>query len=161
MRILSDFFRETTSPGLLVYAEYVAANLPTGRDTQDTLRQEIERGHRAVSLILPAPEFLALAAGVDDSCDWQRNPTLVKEYLSGLENSGIGIENQLALQFLPATVFGGAFKRGETFLAGAPEALQRISNEEGDLLRAYLRSRANTLRSNEELRRSFPHTVRG
>lgn len=53
IRILSDFFREATSPGLLVYAEYLAASLPLGRDTQAILRQEIDRAHRAVSYILP------------------------------------------------------------------------------------------------------------
>jgi hypothetical protein len=78
-----------------------------------------------------------------------------------LENSRIGIGNKLALQFLPSAAFGGAYKPGDTFLVSASQAMQKISNEEADLLRGYLRSKGDNLRRNEEFRRRFPHALQG
>jgi len=159
LRILDDFFRETTSPGLIVYTEHLAANSPIGPDTPSALRQETERGHRIVSQIRLYPEFFALAHAVDDYSDWERIPELVGDYLTELENSRTMIEAELALQFLPAASFGGAYKRADKFVVNASEAMQKISEGERELLRAYLRSKAEGLRTNEELHRRFPHVL--
>jgi hypothetical protein len=42
LRILADYFRDIASPGLIVYAEYLAANLPVERATTEALRRETE-----------------------------------------------------------------------------------------------------------------------
>jgi hypothetical protein len=159
LRILADSFRETTSPGLIVYAEYLAANTPIGHDAQADLRQETERARRALSRILPPSEFFAIAAAIDDSSDWEKVPQLVEEYLSGLENARIAISDDLALGFLPAATFGGAYKPGDTFIASASEAIQKLSKEQRDLLPAYLNSRAEQLIANPQLHLRFPHAL--
>jgi hypothetical protein len=51
--ILSDFFREATAPGYLLYEEHLAATLPTGRARQAEVRQESARAHRILQRILP------------------------------------------------------------------------------------------------------------
>lgn len=71
MRILSDFFRHTTSPGLIVYTEYLAANLPADRATAAFLRRETELAERIVAQILPESEFIALASAIDDCTEVQ------------------------------------------------------------------------------------------
>lgn len=50
--IFRDFFRETSSPGFLVYEEFFAAELPAGRETQRAIREEVNRAHRMLSTIL-------------------------------------------------------------------------------------------------------------
>ncbi len=50
--IFRDFFRETSSPGFLVYEEFLAAELPAGRETQRGIREEVNRAHRMLSTIL-------------------------------------------------------------------------------------------------------------
>jgi hypothetical protein len=159
LRILADSFRDTTSPGLIVYAEYLAVNTPTGHDTQADLRQETERARRVVFRILPPSEFLAIAAAIDDSSDWEKIPQLVEDYLSGLENARIAISDDLALGFLPAAAFGGAYKPGDTFITIASEAIQKLSKQQCDLLRAYLNSRAEQLIANPQLRLRFAHAL--
>jgi hypothetical protein len=159
LRILADSFRETTSPGLIVYTEYLAANAPIGRDTQTRLRQETERALRILFPVLPPSEFFALAAAIDDSCDWEKVPQLVEDYLSGLENARIGIHDDLALEFLPAAAFGGAYKPGDTFIVSPSEAIQKLSKEQRDLLLAYLNSKAEQLNVNPQLRLRFPHAL--
>jgi hypothetical protein len=160
LHILLDFFRDVTSPGLIVYTEYLAANLSTDRATTEVLRRETELAQRIVAQILPAPEFFALAAAVDDSTDGERTPLLVEEYLSSLEKARIPVTDAFALQSLPSGAFGGAYKRGAIFVMSASEPLQGVSDAQGDLLRSYLQWKVNSLRSIEELRRQFPHTLK-
>ena len=45
-KILHDYFRETTSPGLLVYEEAVVADTPLDRDARRQISGEVERAHR-------------------------------------------------------------------------------------------------------------------
>jgi len=52
-KILSDFFLDVTAPGYLLYEEYLAATLPTGRATQAEVREESARTHRVLQRILP------------------------------------------------------------------------------------------------------------
>jgi hypothetical protein len=63
LRILADYFRERTSPGLILYAEYIAASLPAGRSTTDTIASETEKAFQVVLPFFPNPDFLAVAAG--------------------------------------------------------------------------------------------------
>jgi len=51
--ILSDFFREVSAPGYLLYEEYLAATLPTGRATRAEIREESARAYRILQRILP------------------------------------------------------------------------------------------------------------
>jgi len=160
LHVLLDFFRDVTSPGLIVYTEYLAANLSTDRATTEVLRRETELAQRIVAQILPAPEFFALAAAVDESTDWERGAPFVEEYLSSLEKARIPVTDAFALQALPSGAFGGAYKRGAIFVMSASEPLQKVSDAQGDLLRSYLQWKVISLRSIEELRRQFPHTLK-
>lgn len=161
LRILLDFFRNVTSPGLIVYTEYLAANLSTDRATSEVLRRETELAQRVVAQMFPPPEFFALAAAVDDSTDWERGASFVKQYLSVLENARIPVSDALALQSLPSGAFSGAYKPGAMLVMSASEPLQEVSDAQRDLLRSYLQWKVNTLRSIEELRRQFPRTLNG
>jgi hypothetical protein len=161
LHILLDFFRDITSPGLIVYTEYLAANLATDRATAEVLRRETEIARRIVAQILPPPEFFALAAAVDDSTDLERGAPFVEKYLSTLENARIPVTEALALQSLPSGAFGGAYKPGATFVMSASEPLQKLSEAQRELLRSYLQWKVNPLRSIEQLRRQFPQTLKG
>jgi hypothetical protein len=160
LHILVDFFRDVTSPGLIVYTEYLAANLPTDRVTSEALRRETELAERIVAQIFPPLEFFALAAAVNDSTDWERGAPFVEQYLSALENARIPVSDALALQSLPSGAFGGAYKPGAVFVMSASEPLQKVSDAQRGLLRSYLQWKVNTLRSIEQLRRQFPHTLK-
>ncbi len=159
-RILADFFRGVASPGLIVYTEYLAANLATDRATAEALRRETEQAQRIVAQILPPPEFFALAAAVDDSTDWERGAPFVEQYLSALENARIPLTDALALQSLPSGAFSGAYKPGATFVMSASEPLQKLSSAQRDLLQSYLQRKVNPLRSIDQLRRQFPHVLK-
>jgi hypothetical protein len=160
LHVLSDFFREPASPGLIVYAEYLAANLPVGRDSAEAVRQETQWAQRLVARILPPSEFLAVAAAVDDSTEWERRAPFVDEYLSGLENARIPLTDVLALQSLPSGAFGGAYTSATKFVMSASEPLEKVSPEQRALLQSYLQWKANALRGAGELIRKFPHTLR-
>src|SRR5258708_5299993 len=101
-RILADFFRNTAAPGLIVYTEYLAANLPAEKATAEARRRETETAQRIVGQILPVPEFFALAAAVEDSSEMEKGAPFVEEYLAALEGARIPISDPLALQSLPA-----------------------------------------------------------
>jgi hypothetical protein len=161
LHILLDFFRDVTSPGLIVYTEYLAANLSTDRATREVLRRETGQAQRIVAQVLPPPEFFALAAAIDDSADWERGAPLVEQYLSALESARIPVTDALALQSLPGGAFGGAYKASDKFVTSASEPLQKLSDAQRDFLRSYLQWKVNPLRSTEQLRRQFPHTLNG
>ena len=159
LHVLSDFFREPASPGLIVYAEYLAANLPVGRDSAEAVRQETQSAQRLVARILPPSEFLAVAAAIDDSTEWERRAPFIDEYLSGLENARIPLTDALALQSLPSGAFGGAYTSATKFVMSASEPLEKVSPEQRALLQSYLLRKANVLRGTGELIRKFPHTL--
>jgi hypothetical protein len=160
LRVLGDFFREVTAPGLIVYTEYLAANMPRDRATSEVLRRETELAQRIVAQILPPPEFFVLAAAVDDSTEPERDAPFVEEYLSTLENARIPVTDALALQSVPSSAFGGAYKPGATFVMSASEPMQKISTAQRGLLQSYLQWKVNGLRRDESLRRRFPHTLK-
>jgi hypothetical protein len=160
LHVLSDFFRESTFPGLIVYAEYLAASLPAGPDSAEVVRQQTQSAQRLVARILPPSEFLALTSAIDDSTEWERQAPFVEEYLSGLENARIPLTEVLALQSLPSGAFGGAYAAGAKFIMSASEPLEKVSREQRALLQSYLRWKTDALRGTRELLRRFPHTLR-
>ena len=51
-QILHGYFSESTSPGLLVYEEFLAADRPLDRDARRDVAQEIERAHQTMRTLL-------------------------------------------------------------------------------------------------------------
>ena len=160
LRILADFFRNTAAPGLIVYTEYLAANLPAEKATAETLRRETETAQRIVGQILLVPEFFAVAAAVEDSSEIEKGALFVEEYLAALESARIPLSDPLALQSLLAGAFSGAYKPGATFVMNASEPLEKVSDAQRNLLLGCLQRKLQELRSNEELRRKFPNTLK-
>jgi len=136
LRILSDFFREVTSSGFIVYTGYLAANLPADRTLSDPLRRDTELAQRVVAQILTPPEFFAIAYAVADSTGIERGAPFVEQYLSTLENARIPVTDGRALQLLPSGAFNGAYRRGGTFVMSTSEPLPKVS----DVLRAVWHS---------------------
>jgi hypothetical protein len=159
LSILRDFFRATTSPGLLVYSEHVAANLPVDRATPAIVQTETELGQRIVMQIFPVPEFYAVAAAIDDSTNHSQGAPFVDEYLSNLENARIPITDPLALQSLPSGAFSGAYGRGAKFVMSASEPIAKLPQTQRDLLHAYLREKLKRVAASESLRTKYPHTL--
>jgi Nucleotidyl transferase AbiEii toxin, Type IV TA system len=54
--ILDSYFRETTSPGHLVYEEFIVADKPLDRDARREIRDEVERAHTLMLTLLPPKE---------------------------------------------------------------------------------------------------------
>ena len=156
LSILQEFFRDATSPGLLVYSEHVAAGLPQGRETSEILQGEISRAQSLVAQICPSPEFFALAHAIDDSTG---RSALVDEYLSTLESARIPAVDPLALQSLPSGAFGGAYAPGATLVRNASELVSKLSKAERNLLEGYLRLRIAQLSADDSLRTKYPHTL--
>jgi len=159
MRTLHDFFQDAGAPGLTVYREHLAGSAPADRNTQDALRRELDQAQRLVITVLPPASFFAVAAAIDDSCNWDRLPSLVEDFLSTLDNARIAVTDNLALELLPASASGGAFGRGDVFLGGASEALRGLTADQRNLLRGYFTAMSLTLRANEELRLRYPHAL--
>jgi hypothetical protein len=158
--ILLDFFRDITSPGLLVYSEHVAANLPQERDTPTVVRTETELAQRIIAQIFPPPEFFAIAAAIDDSTNHSKGAPYVDEYLSALETARIPVGDILALQSLPAGAFSGAYPRGAIFVSNASEPLAKLSPPQRDLLHAYLQAMLKRLAENDSVCRKYPHSLK-
>src|SRR5437667_9830138 len=53
LKILGTYFRETTSPGLLVYEEFIVADKPLDRNARLEFSLEIERAHKLMMKLLP------------------------------------------------------------------------------------------------------------
>ena len=149
LRILADYFRDGSLPGLVLYADHVASNLPADRATRDTINAEIDKALQVVLRFLPNPDFLSFAAAIDDTT---HGSPLVDEYLSNLEQSRIPFSNPLALTLLPAGSFGGAYARGSTFVMNASELTARRDEPQRQLLFAYLQSKMERLQASAELR---------
>jgi Nucleotidyl transferase AbiEii toxin, Type IV TA system len=156
LRILADYFRDSSSPGLILYAEHVASNLPADRSTTETINAEIDNALQVVLRFRPNPDFLSLAAAIDDST---HGTPLVDEYLANLEQSRIPFSNPLALTLLPAGSFGGAYARGTTFVTNAAEPIARLEEPQRQLLFAYLQRKIALLQANAELRSKYPRTL--
>jgi len=155
VRILDGYFRTSTSPGFLVYEEQLVGDKPLDRVARSEVAAELARAQRLTQGLLPLTLFFQLLAGIDDCCDLERSAPLVEEFLLSLDRSGISIYSQDALQFIPTVVFGGAFSRGDTFVASTGEMLAQVTKAELSLARRHLVASAEKLVVNEELTKRF------
>lgn len=55
-KIMDDYFRATTSPGLLVYEEFIVADKPLDRDRRSEVKGELGRAHGLMSKLFPPIE---------------------------------------------------------------------------------------------------------
>lgn len=157
--ILGSYFREDTSPGLLVYEEALVSNLPLDSDGRKDIRREVQRGHSLMRSLLPPKEYFELVGAVNDCCEWNSSPGLVGEFLNNLEQTRTNIGDATALERLPGTAFGGAFARGDKFTVNAAEASKALSEMELRLIRAHLRLCGHSLQESADLRDRFPHAL--
>jgi hypothetical protein len=81
--------------------------------------------------LLPAKELYELLGAVDDTCDIERNSGLVEEFLSNLEKTRTSLTDKSAIERIPGSAFGGAFKKGETFTTNAESALKQYQRKSG------------------------------
>jgi hypothetical protein len=65
------------------------------------------------------------------------------------------LTDAMALEFLPGEAFGGAYKKGDTFLTSASEALKQLSKMEPSFLASHLNGCAEFLRHNAGLLERF------
>jgi hypothetical protein len=156
---LKNFFHDATSPGLLVYSEYVAANLSPGRAASEVVESETERARNLAAEICPPDEFFTIRAAIDDSTDYTRTTPLVDAFLSALESARVPHYDALALHFLPPEAFGGACAARTTLVTSASQAIEKFSPPQGNLLHRYLGSRISRLSEDHALRTKYPHTL--
>jgi hypothetical protein len=159
LKILGTYFRENTAPGLLVYEESLVADKPLDRDARTELRREIDRAHRMMLEILPPKQFFELLAAAEDSCDFERNPLLVEEFLSNLEQTQMGVADEAAAERIPAAAFGGAFGKGDVFTVSASEALKSLSPAELGIVAVHIQGCAENLRKRVELTERYPRAL--
>ena len=54
LQIVDEYFRDSISPGMLVYEEFLVADRPLNRDARREVAQEIERAHQLMRTLLPS-----------------------------------------------------------------------------------------------------------
>lgn len=144
----------------MVYEEYLVGDKPLDRTARSEVAGELGSAHRLLIGVLPATTFYQLLAGIEDCCDPERNEALAKEFLSDLENTGMSIYSRDALRFLPTSVFGGAFNRGDKFVVSTGEILEQLTEPELMLARQHLLARAKQLKDNDELTKRYARALR-
>ncbi len=155
LKILGSYFRDDTSPGLLVYEEFIVADKPIDRPARLQVRGEARRAHQMMLKIFPPKEFYALLAAVEDCCDLHRNRPLVEGFLGNLNQTRTKISDVAAVERLPGEAFGGAYGRGDKFLTSSPEALKNLTSTEVELIAAHLEICAAPLRQDSDLVERF------
>jgi hypothetical protein len=145
MKVLNDYFREDTSPGLLVYEESIVANQPVDRAARQRVSEEIGRAHRMMADVIPGREFYTLLVAIENCSNPERNRALSESFLSNLKQAGLKITDPLALELIPGEAFGIALRNHGTFITSSAEAAPKISAAEKSLLSSHLSSRAETL----------------
>jgi hypothetical protein len=152
---LHTYFREDTNPGMLLYEESLHSGGPVDRDTRAQLAAELHRAFRMAAEILPSEAFIALRSGIDDVCNLDQRRELAEDFLRVLENAGVNVSSEQAIQFFPGEVFGGAYARGQVFQISAHQEVQKLSNAERRLLAGFWKQRAFLLLNDQELRERF------
>jgi hypothetical protein len=152
---LRTYFREDTSPGILLYEESLRAGAPADRGTRAQLADELRRAFHMMREIIPSEAFSALRIAVDDICNIDQRRALAEDLLRGLANAGVSLSSELAIQFFPGEVFGGAFGRGQVFQISAYEEMQKLSEGEKTLLAAYWKIRSAVLLSDDDFKVRF------
>lgn len=152
---LRTYFREDVSPGMLLYEEFLRPDGPVDRDTRLQLADELRRAFQMMKGILPSEAFSALRYAVDDVCNLEQRHGLAEDFLRGLANAGVTLGSELAIQFFPGEVFGGAYARGQVFQISAYEEVQKLSKAEKGLLQGYWKLRSTVLLNDIELTSRF------
>lgn len=142
---LRSYFRDDTSPGMLLYEEALRSAGPVDRETRTQLANELGRAFRMVTGILPSEAFSALRFAVDDICNLDQRRGLAEDFLRGLKNAGVKVSSKQAIQFFPGEVFGGAYARGQVFQTSAHQEFQKLGKAEAGLLTAYWKLRSAVL----------------
>jgi hypothetical protein len=155
LKVLATYFQDDTSPGLLLYEEFVVADKPLDRAARLQVSEEVRRAHRMMLKVFPPKEFYALLAAVEDSCDLSRNRPLVEDLLTNLKQTSTKISDVVAVERLPGEAFGGAYRRGDTFLTSASEALKNLTSVEIELIGSHLKTCATPLRQDPNLVERF------
>lgn len=153
--LMRTYFREDTSPGMLLYEESLRSGGPVDRETRAQLAAELRRAFRMVTDILPSEAFTALRSAVDDVCNLDQRRGLTEDFLRGLENAGVNVSSEQAIQFFPGEVFGGAYARGQVFQTSAHEEFQKLREGEKALLKSYWKLRSAVLFTDQEFTSRF------
>ena len=152
---LRTYFRDDTSPGMLLYEEALRSGGPVDREARTHLANELGRALRMVTGILPSEAFSALRFAVDDVCSLDQGRGLAKDFLRALMNAGVKVSSEQAIQFFPGEVFGGAYARGQAFQTSAHPEFQKLGRAEAGLLAAYWQLRSPVLLSDREFTERF------
>jgi hypothetical protein len=157
---LRTYFREDTSPGLLLYEESVSPTILTDRSTRVQLADELRRAMQMMKEILPSDAFYSLRFAVDDICNLDQQRTLSEDLLRSLDNAGVNVSSEQAIQFFPGEVFGGAYARGQQFQISVPEEIQKLSKSEKRLLTSYWKLRSAVLLNDRDLISRFERIMK-
>ena len=152
---LRTYFRDDTSPGMLLYEEALRSAGPVDRETRTHLENELGRAFRMVTEILPSEAFSALRFAVDDVCNLDQRRGLAEDFLRALMNAGVKVSSEQAIRFFPGEVFGGAYARGQAFQISAHQEFQKLGKAEARLLAAYWQLRSPVLLSDREFTERF------
>ena len=153
--LLHMYFREDTSPGMLLYEESLRPGGPVDRETRAQLASELRRAFRMMTDILPSEAFTALRSAVDDVCNLDQRRGLAEDFLRGLENAGVNVSSDQAIQLFPGEVFGGAYAKGQEFQISAHQESQKLGKAETGLLVAYWKLRSAVLLNDREFTAQF------
>lgn len=152
---LRTYFRDDTSPGMLLYEEALRSGGAVDRETRTQLANELGRAFRMVTGILPSEAFSALRFAVDDICNLDQRRGLAEDFLRGLQDAGVKVSSEQAIQFFPGEVFGGAYSGGQVFQTSAHQEFQKLGKAEAGLLAAYWQLRSPVLLSDREFTEQF------
>lgn len=152
---LRTYFRDDTSPGMLLYEEALRSGGAVDRETRTQLANELGRAFRMVTGILPSEAFSALRFAADDICNLNQRRGLAEDFLRGLKDAGVKVSSEQAIQFFPGEVFGGAYSRGQVFQTSAHQEFQKLGKAEAELLAAYWQLRSPVLLSDREFAEQF------
>lgn len=152
---LRTYFRDDTSPGMLLYEEALRSGGAVDRETRTQLANELGRAFRMVTGILPSEAFSALRFAVDDICNLDQRRGLAEDFLRGLKDAGVKVSSGQAIQLFPGEVFGGAYSRGQVFQTSAHQEFQKLGKAEAGLLAAYWQLRSPVLLSDREFTEQF------
>ncbi len=155
VELMRTYFRDDTSPGMLLYEESLRSGGLVDRETRAQLAAELRRAFRMMTDILPSAAFTALRSAVDDVCNLDQRRGLAEDFLRGLENAGVNVSSDQAIQFFPGEVFGGAYAKGQVFQTSAHQEFQKLTEGEKVLLTSYWRLRSAVLLADQEFTSQF------
>ena len=90
-----------------------------------------------------------------DVCNLEQRRGLAEDFLRGLENAGVNVSSEQAIQFFPGEVFGGAYAKGQVFQTSAHQEFHKLTEGEKVLLTSYWRLRSAVLLADQEFTSQF------